>query len=148
MEQIAVDAGSDLRSEHLRRGEVDLEACQVFKEFKQSEVTPEGHRPLEFHQQVDITVLAGFVARNRAEERERLHAESRDFSTVLLDKSNDLGPSHALSLHRAPSSKRSGASNARLPQRAPGRKPSSSLRDASVTSTTAASHMAEFVFDV
>src|SRR5438045_8918980 len=72
---------------------------EVFDEEAYVAITVVGHRPFELHQHVNIAVVAGFVPRDRAEERQRLHAEGRDFSTVLLDQRDDIGPSHALSLH-------------------------------------------------
>jgi hypothetical protein len=77
------DSIANARLETLRRAEIDpatKQTLQVTLEFQEPE---QSDRSVELDQQVHVTILTRFIARDRTKECETRHAESRVQTSLL-----------------------------------------------------------------
>lgn len=98
MNRVALDKGTQLRSQRSLGGQVDRASEQVFQVELNAKITCRTGQAVEGDQNVDIAVLTSMVARPGAEQRQFHNAETAlEFWLVLRHQRNDVGAVHGLS---------------------------------------------------
>ena len=82
--------------ESLGRHDVDMAAEEILQIDQKAHVGVKGGRAFEFHEEINVAIGFGLVARHRAKERQGANGEAiDDLVPVGGDQGDDVGSAHA-----------------------------------------------------
>ena len=88
--RLAENSVPKLRLEGCRRDKIDAVADEFPKSPLKAHELKESDRATEFDEQIDVTILASLVARERAEQRHTSNAEGVQDRTVVAQRLQDV----------------------------------------------------------